>query len=94
MRGLGIFPGTVQRFPQDARVPHMGWNELEPRAPSRLLRDLAAQPYVYFAHSYYVPVDRADRRHLHLHAALHRRARIRQRLRRAVPPREIRARWD
>ena len=24
-------------FPQTARVPHMGWNELEPRQPSRLL---------------------------------------------------------
>src|SRR4029077_4497950 len=32
VRGLGIFNGTVQRFPQGARVPHMGWNELELRA--------------------------------------------------------------
>jgi imidazole glycerol phosphate synthase glutamine amidotransferase subunit len=55
VRGLGIFEGTVRRFPQDARVPHMGWNELEPRAPSRLLAKLDAKPYVYFAHSYYVP---------------------------------------
>jgi imidazoleglycerol phosphate synthase glutamine amidotransferase subunit HisH len=28
----------------DARVPHMGWNQLEPDGR-----------YVYFAHSYYVP---------------------------------------
>ena len=33
----------------------MGWNELEPRRPSRLLANLEARPYVYFAHSYYVP---------------------------------------
>jgi imidazole glycerol phosphate synthase glutamine amidotransferase subunit len=53
--GLGIFPGSVRRFPLDARVPHMGWNELAPAASSRLVRNLPARPYVYFAHSYYVP---------------------------------------
>lgn len=55
VEGLGIFEGAVRRFPQDARVPHMGWNELELRAPSRLLARTDARPYVYFAHSYYVP---------------------------------------
>ena len=55
VRGLGIFEGTVRRFPQDARVPHMGWNELERCAPSRLLAKLDPNPYVYFAHSFYVP---------------------------------------
>jgi imidazole glycerol phosphate synthase glutamine amidotransferase subunit len=55
VQGLGVFEGVVRRFPQDARVPHMGWNELEARAPSRLLSRLDAKPYVYFAHSYYVP---------------------------------------
>jgi imidazole glycerol phosphate synthase glutamine amidotransferase subunit len=53
--GLGVFEGVVKRFPLDARVPHMGWNELEPRAPSRLLWNLGPSPYLYFAHSYYVP---------------------------------------
>ena len=33
----------------------MGWNDLQLRAPSRLLARLDAQPFVYFAHSYYVP---------------------------------------
>jgi imidazole glycerol phosphate synthase glutamine amidotransferase subunit len=54
-RGLGIYPGSVERFPADARVPHMGWNELAVRSNSRLVRNLPARPYVYFAHSYYVP---------------------------------------
>jgi len=54
-RGLAVFPGTVRRFPAEARVPHMGWNEIEARPDSRLVRNLNAQPYVYFAHSYYVP---------------------------------------
>ena len=53
--GLGIFEGTVRRFPGGLRVPHMGWNQLESRAPSRLLAGIEARPYVYFAHSYYVP---------------------------------------
>jgi imidazole glycerol phosphate synthase glutamine amidotransferase subunit len=57
VHGLGIYPGTVARFPAEARVPHMGWNELEPRPDSRLIRDLPGRPYVYFAHSYYVPQD-------------------------------------
>jgi imidazole glycerol phosphate synthase glutamine amidotransferase subunit len=55
VRGLGIYPGTVQRFPPGARVPHMGWNELEVRPGSKLIHHLNARPYVYFAHSYYVP---------------------------------------
>ena len=32
----GIFPGAVRRFAPGARVPHMGWNELERAARSRL----------------------------------------------------------
>ncbi|MDP9054375.1 MAG: imidazole glycerol phosphate synthase subunit HisH [Acidobacteriota bacterium] len=55
-RGLGIFKGEVKRFDTSARVPHMGWNQLEAVRPSRILAGLPAQPYVYFAHSYYVPV--------------------------------------
>ena len=57
VRGLGIYPGAVRRFPFGARVPHMGWNELEVRPASKLVRDLNARPYVYFAHSYYVLED-------------------------------------
>jgi imidazole glycerol-phosphate synthase subunit HisH len=57
LRGLAVYPGTVKRFPLDARVPHMGWNELELQRPSRLLHDLPGRPYVYFAHSFYVPAN-------------------------------------
>jgi len=57
VRGLGIFPGAVRRFPDGARVPHMGWNQLDARSDSQLLRGLPPRPYVYFAHSYYVPAD-------------------------------------
>lgn len=58
-RGLGLFPGQILRFPAAARVPHMGWNEIEPRNGARLLADLVPHPYLYFAHSYYAPVTEA-----------------------------------
>jgi len=55
-RGLGIYEGQVKRFQGDMRIPHMGWNNLEPLRESKLLRGTGEQPYVYFAHSYYAPV--------------------------------------
>jgi glutamine amidotransferase len=55
VQGLGVYPGVVQRFPAGARVPHMGWNELEGQRGS-LLTGIGAHPYLYFAHSYYVPL--------------------------------------
>jgi imidazole glycerol phosphate synthase glutamine amidotransferase subunit len=54
-KGLGLFPGRVERFPAGARVPHMGWNTILPTRPSRLLEGIGADPYLYFAHSYYCP---------------------------------------
>jgi glutamine amidotransferase len=54
-RGLALFEGAVRRFPAVARVPHMGWNQLESRADSRLLDGLDPRVFVYFAHSYYAP---------------------------------------
>lgn len=54
--GFSIVPGTVRRFPEHARVPHMGWNDLVPVRGSRLMQGIGHKPYVYFAHSYYAPV--------------------------------------
>jgi glutamine amidotransferase len=59
LAGLGLFPETVRRFGDGARVPHMGWNEVEPRKESLLLKNLGSWPHVYFAHSYYAPVVNA-----------------------------------
>lgn len=55
-RGLGMFPGEVRRFQGDERIPHMGWNQIEPVRETPLLREAGAKPYLYFAHSYYCPV--------------------------------------
>jgi imidazole glycerol phosphate synthase glutamine amidotransferase subunit len=54
--GLGIFEGTVERFPAEARVPHMGWNTLDFTKPARLLKNIEPESHVYFAHSYFAPV--------------------------------------
>jgi glutamine amidotransferase len=56
VEGLGVFDGVVRRFPSGVRVPHMGWNRLIVQNRSRLLAGLGERPYVYFAHSYYVPL--------------------------------------
>jgi imidazole glycerol phosphate synthase glutamine amidotransferase subunit len=60
--GLGLYPGTVERFPAGVRAPHTGWNELELCGSPRLLRSLPERPYVYFNHSYYVPAAVAGER--------------------------------
>lgn len=57
---LGILPTKVQKFTpvssQD-KVPHMGWNELKHTiSSSPLLSQLSSQAYVYYVHSYYVPL--------------------------------------
>ena len=49
--GLGIFPGTITRFPEmGLKIPHMGWNTLKTRDCA--LFDGGTAPCVYFVHSY------------------------------------------
>ncbi len=55
-QGLALFEGTVARFKGELRIPHMGWDQIEPNKPSRLLQGLDRAPYFYFAHSYYCPI--------------------------------------
>ncbi len=58
---LGILPGRTVRFPDGmkqedgspAPVPHMGWNSLRVRRPSRLLDGVAPDAEFYFVHSYF-----------------------------------------
>lgn len=59
VKGLELLPGTVKRFQHELRIPHMGWNEIVPQGNPAILRNLGPKPYLYFAHSYYCPVDEA-----------------------------------
>lgn len=57
-QGLGLIPGKVARFPErlsggNLKVPHMGWNQLEPAWEHPLLAGVKAGDYTYFVHSYY-----------------------------------------
>ena len=55
--GLGILPGRVRRFEASGpgmKIPHMGWNTLDVRLRSPMLRGLVDGAFVYFVHSYYV----------------------------------------
>jgi len=62
--GLGWIAGEVVPIePRDAalKIPHMGWNQIEPRASHPLLAGLAAGAHAYFVHSYHFrPADLAD----------------------------------
>lgn len=48
LKGLGIVPGNVSRFPDDRRVPQLGWNKVLAAPGCRFLAD----GYYYFANSY------------------------------------------
>ena len=55
---IGVFDVDVKRFqPQhhEDKVPCMGWNKLDVRC-NPLMEGLGENPYVYFVHSYYVPL--------------------------------------
>lgn len=56
---LGILPDEVKRLqPAQGRpVPHMGWNQLSPLREDPLLEGISADDYVYFVHSFAVPVS-------------------------------------
>ncbi|WP_028912298.1 imidazole glycerol phosphate synthase subunit HisH [Prevotella sp. MA2016] len=55
---IGIFDAEVKRFQPERhedKVPCMGWNELK-LTVNPILKNLGEAPYVYFVHSYYVPL--------------------------------------
>ena len=50
--GLGVIAGRCRRLPPTLKVPHVGWNSLDIRRPSRLLSGIASGTQAYFTHSY------------------------------------------
>ena len=57
--GLGYIPATAHRFPAhvDLKVPHMGWNVVQPSTPSAIIEGLNDDARFYFVHSFYVRVQ-------------------------------------
>lgn len=57
LQGLQIFPGKIRALSAGVKLPHMGWNQLQLTAKSRLLQGIAPEAYFYFAHSYAVAAN-------------------------------------
>ena len=59
--GLGLLQGSVKRLSpaRGERVPHMGWNDVTPPAPSPLFDGIEPETDFYFVHSYHLesPAD-------------------------------------
>lgn len=55
-QGLHLVAGRVTRFrlPTEYKVPHMGWNEVEPVLGSRLFEGITPGSHFYFVHSFHV----------------------------------------
>ena len=58
--GLKILDGDVVMLPKSkVKIPHMGWNNLQIKGDSRLLKGVKDGSWVYFVHSYRtVPKER------------------------------------
>jgi glutamine amidotransferase len=50
-KGLGLLPGEVTAL-EAPRVPHMGWNTVDPPPGSALFAGAAPSAWYYFVHSY------------------------------------------
>jgi imidazole glycerol-phosphate synthase subunit HisH len=51
--GLKILDGDVVMLPKSkVKIPHMGWNNLQIKGDSRLLKGVKDGSWVYFVHSY------------------------------------------
>jgi len=69
VRGLGVLPGKVLRFPHEAmvdahnrplKVPHIGWNQVHQATPHPLWQGIAQESRFYFVHSYFVEAGHPD----------------------------------
>ncbi len=55
-KGLGVLKGKVVKIPDcNLKIPHIGWNNIKPAKPSKILPD--TEEFMYFVHSYYIEPD-------------------------------------
>lgn len=56
-KGLGLIPGEIRPIsdviPQNLKIPHIGWNSLKFKKPSKLFKYINDGDFVYFVHSYH-----------------------------------------
>ena len=58
VEGLHVLDGQILRIPdkEGLKIPHMGWNTIA-RTNSGLFKGFTKEEFVYFVHSFYVPVN-------------------------------------
>jgi imidazole glycerol-phosphate synthase subunit HisH len=57
VKGLGWINAETKKFQfknNDLKIPHMGWNFIQPTQENVLLENLSAESKFYFVHSYFV----------------------------------------
>ena len=57
MAGLGLLDAECRKFrpaAHELKVPHIGWNHVDPKKPSVIFEGFAEAPRFYFVHSYYL----------------------------------------
>ncbi len=59
-QGLDLLPGRVRKMPAEAKIPHMGWNQIEIQQASPLLAGIPDGANYYFVHSYFVDPSRQE----------------------------------
>lgn len=60
VEGLSIVKGSVKRFSNDLKVPHMGWNQVEQTKNSQIFKGIEQAEHFYFVHSYYPEPGEGD----------------------------------
>lgn len=51
-QGLGLIDGVVNKIKTQAKLPHIGWNNLKIIKPTSLLAGINSGDYFYFVHSF------------------------------------------
>lgn len=55
---LGLIPGRLKKFDSSrAKVPHMGWNQFDPKKDHPLISGIDDKQFLYYVHGYYAPVN-------------------------------------
>jgi glutamine amidotransferase len=62
--GLGLISGVAKKFDKERykhlKIPHMGWNIVNPKKKHYILENLPQESRYYFVHSYYVSCNDSD----------------------------------
>ena len=68
VEGLGIFPGTIEKFKFNdpkLKIPHMGWNQVNtPSSENPLFKGIENNSDFYFVHSYMAKKPEKDEAYL------------------------------